>query len=102
MAINAPRLHLICYDIANPKRLGRVYRYLTTRATPLQYSVFVANLRRRDLSDIIREVNTRIDLGEDDVRIYPLPQSLRVAALGQSYFPEGTTLIERGIDLLNL
>ena len=102
MAINAPRLHLICYDIADPRRLGRVHRYLTTQATPLQYSVFVANLGRWDVEEILDEIDSIIDPAEDDVRIYPLPSSPRVESLGCSMFPDGTMLLEQGRDLLNL
>ncbi len=102
MAVNAPRLHLICYDIADPRRLGRVYRYLSTRATPLQYSVFVARLSRRAVEEIAREVDSLIEPSEDDVRLYPLPHTLHVIGLGRSILPEGASLLVPGHDLLDL
>ena len=34
-------LYLIAYDIASPKRLQRVHRYLTDNAIPLQNSTFL-------------------------------------------------------------
>jgi len=99
MANNEPRLHLICYDIADPRRLGRVHRYLRDRAVPVQYSVFMAELTRGQLDVIIEELKARINCHHDDVRIYPLPRAPRIIGLGQSYFPEGIMLVSCGRDM---
>ena len=96
MANNEPRLHLICYDIANPRRLGRVHRYLRDHAVPVQYSVFMAELTRGQLDVIIKELKERINCHHDDIRIYPLPRVPRVISLGQPYFPEGIILVTCG------
>ncbi len=100
MATNQPRQYLICYDIADPRRLTRVHRFLTTRAVALQYSVFSAILRRRELEDILENLDERIDPRKDDVRIYTLPDVPRVTAIGRSFLPEGITFIEQGKDLM--
>ena len=96
MANNEPRLHLICYDIANPRRLGRVYRYLRDRAVPVQYSVYMAELTRGQLNVIIEGLEARINCHQDDIRIYPLPRTPRIISLGQSCFPEGLLLFASG------
>ena len=41
MAIYAPQLYLLAYDIANPKRLVKVHRQVSKRGLALQYSVFL-------------------------------------------------------------
>ncbi len=100
MAINQPRQYLICYDIADPRRLARVHRFLTTRALALQYSVFSAVLRRRELEDILENLEERIDVRKDDVRVYPLPDAPQATTIGRFFLPEGITLIARGKDLM--
>ncbi len=100
MAINQPRQYLICYDIADPRRLGRVHRFLTTCAVALQYSVFSAILRRKELEYILANLEERIDVREDDVRVYPLPDAPQATTIGRSFLPEGITLIEQGKDIM--
>jgi CRISPR-associated protein Cas2 len=74
--------YLVCYDIAHPKRLGRVFRYLKMRGVHLQYSVFLCSLTWPELQGLKAELARRIDPEEDDVRIYPLPSEGKVTALG--------------------
>ncbi|MFQ5660360.1 MAG: CRISPR-associated endonuclease Cas2 [Gammaproteobacteria bacterium] len=99
MSINKRQLHLVCYDIANPRRLGRVHRFLTSRAVPLQYSVFLANIRPADIPRLITELEEIIDPLEDDVRIYPLPGAPKIERFGNACFPEGVRILENGQDL---
>ncbi len=89
MPDNSRRLHFICYDIACPRRLGRVYRYLRGRAAPVQYSVFVAKLNRREASTLMGGLANRINCREDDIRIYPLSEKLVLQRLGRGALPEG-------------
>ncbi len=96
MANNEPRLHLICYDITDPRRLGRVHRYLRDRAVPVQYSVFMAELTRGQMDVLIEGLEERINCHHDDIRIYPLPRAPRIIGLGQSCFPEGIMLVLSG------
>ena len=63
---------LLCYDIADPRRLHRVYRAACRHATPLQYSVFYAVATRREILVMIHDIEEHIDPGRDDVRAYPL------------------------------
>ena len=96
MANNEHRLHLICYDIADPRRLGRVHRYLRGRAVPVQYSVFMAELTSTQLDAIIEGLGERINSRYDDIRIYRLPGKPRIIGLGQSCFPDGILLVSCG------
>lgn len=102
MPINNRQLHLICYDIADPRRLARIYRLLTAIAVPLQYSVFLANMRPADIPSLVAELEEIIDTSEDDIRIYPLPGRPRFERIGNVRLPEGIRLMENGQDLIGL
>ncbi len=81
---------LICYDIKNDYRLGRVQRYLKGKGIHLQYSVFYCVLSDRELTKIIDEIKSLIDEREDDVRIYPLLTNFSPFVLGQgARIPDG-------------
>jgi CRISPR-associated protein Cas2 len=92
-----PRPYLIAYDIADPKRLHRVHRYLKSVALDLQYSVFAGMLSERQLLRVLEELQQRIHPREDDVRAYPLPQRCQAVALGRQHLPEGVLLSETGL-----
>ena len=85
--------YLIAYDIAEPRRLGRVARYLCQHAYRVQYSVFVALLSKSRLNDILHELEDIIDPREDDIRVYPLPATGDVILLGQQFFATNTLLM---------
>lgn len=101
MPANQPRQYLICYDIRDPLRLGRVHRFMTGVATALQYSVFTGFYTERDLGQLLGDLEEIIDVRVDDVRAYPLPAHPRVLSLGRGLFPRGILLVERGRDLLH-
>jgi CRISPR-associated protein Cas2 len=91
---------LIAYDIANPKRLLRVHRYLKKHAIPVQYSVFVLHGSQLSLENILAGISSLIAPEEDDVRAYHLPQRCEVTMLGRQSFPEGVMLAASGLDKL--
>ena len=66
--------HILCYDIADPKRLKKVHQVIAETGIALQYSVFYLPLNARQLQPIIERLESIIDLKEDDVRIYPIHQ----------------------------
>ncbi|MDI6750252.1 MAG: CRISPR-associated endonuclease Cas2 [Pseudomonadota bacterium] len=80
---------ILCYDISDPKRLGRVFRFLKKRALPLQYSVFLFSGDERQLDRVLEKLVPFIDAEEDDLRAYPLPQRGFKARLGRAALPEG-------------
>lgn len=97
----APHACLICYDIADPKRLVRVHRFMMNVGVPVQYSVFTALLTPWQQRQLMDELEMLIDPREDDIRLYPLPDRLVPITLGQQFFPEGVMLLRDGKDLLH-
>lgn len=96
MPANRHALYLIAYDIADPKRLGKIHRYLKKLGLPLQYSVFTVSMRRKSLLKLLSGLQWRMDVKEDDIRCYRLVQQLRVDTLGRQLFPEGVQLFSQG------
>jgi len=74
--------YLVCYDIADERRLNRVYKYLRERGLHIQYSVFHCQLTWKELQELKAALSSLINGKEDDVRIYPLPQDTEVFVLG--------------------
>lgn len=87
---------LIAYDIADPRRLGRVHRLLKKIAVPIQYSVFLAWLNERQLAWLVEQLRGRINVREDDVRLYHLPVATELTTLGKQWLPEGVQLLRDG------
>ncbi len=88
---------LICYDIANPRRLKRVHRAACQFAVPVQYSVFWARLDREGLNAALRTIAVLVDPRADDVRFYPLPANVQVHSVGRVMLPEGVRLHDPGL-----
>ena len=89
MPHDASRQYLICYDIANPRRLGRIHRHLAHHALPLQYSVFYYQASEQQLARRLQELRALMDECADDIRAYPIgARSLRLH-LGTGTLPEG-------------
>lgn len=93
MAVNEARLCVVCYDIADPKRLNRVHRYLRRLAVPVQYSVFTTSLTPKKQQRLMQGLARIIDDREDDVRLYPLPSRLEHLSLGRQWLPGGVMLL---------
>ncbi len=96
------RLYLVAYDIADPKRLGRVARYMCRYACRVQYSVFVVQMSKPQLAHLLSELETIIDSDQDDIRAYPLPAAGDVVLLGQQFFATNTLLVQNGHSRLEL
>ncbi len=59
--------YLICYDVADPKRLRRMFRTLHGYGDPIQYSVFICDLAPQErvlmeaaVHDIIHHKEDRV------------------------------------------
>lgn len=94
MALNEQRAWLICYDIANPRRLGRIYRYINTVAVPVQYSLYVTENSAQEIRKIRDHLAKLIAPNEDDVRIYSLPARSNIVHYGRGALPDGLLLAQ--------
>lgn len=83
---------LICYDVADPRRLQRVHRVARRQATPLQYSVFHTIATRREVLGMLHDIEEHIDPRQDDVRAYPLLTTTRPVVVVGGLLPSGITL----------
>lgn len=83
------REFIICYDISNPGRLGRVHRFLKKHAVALQYSVFLYLGDDRGFERCLQGAAALIDEQKDDLRAYPLPARGLRARIGAPALPEG-------------
>ncbi len=78
------RLTLVAYDITEPKRLRRVHKVVRDFGDPLQYSIFLCALSRKDaavletrLAKAMNQAEDQVmflDLGPEPTRDDPLPQ----------------------------
>ena len=84
--------YIICYDIANPRRLGRIHRALKKQALAVQYSVFLFSGTESQLQRCMDKLQALMDECYDDIRAYPLPQRGLRLVLGASPLPEGIVL----------
>ncbi|WP_161595509.1 CRISPR-associated endonuclease Cas2 [Tepidimonas charontis] len=92
---------LIAYDITDPRRLVRIHRYAKTVAIPVQYSLYACYETARGILGIRDALADMINDREDDVRIYQLPQRLRVARFGSRSLPKGLLVAEGVMPLAN-
>jgi CRISPR-associated protein Cas2 len=81
--------YLICYDICDPKRLGRVGRVSRQQALALQYSVYYLLGTAADLERFLVRLDALIDEDVDDIRAYRIPDLGRVERQGESWLPDG-------------
>ncbi len=83
------RAWLVAYDIANPRRLGRVHRCMLRHAAAIEYSVFWLTGTPHARLRCLEAVLPLLDMKEDDLRIYAMPsRGLRIR-LGPAVFPGG-------------
>ncbi len=74
--------YLVCYDISEPRRLARVYKFIKGKGLHIQYSVFHCSLTWPNLIELKDKLRYLIDEKKDDVRIYPLPTEKKVIVMG--------------------
>lgn len=94
MAVNQPRHWLIAYDLRDQRRIARVHRLLTQVAVPVQYSVFAAVGSVLAMRRLAKDIEERIDVKVDDVRMYPLPAPPLLHTIGRAWLPEDTLLVD--------
>lgn len=82
--------YIVSYDIADPKRLRRVFRACQDYGNHLQYSVFECDLSSTERVELETKLGSIIHHGEDQVLFISLgPAESRgdraITALGQAY-----------------
>lgn len=78
---------LVTYDIADPRRLARLFKFLKKHGTPVQYSVFLVEASPVKMSSYVVQMAAIINANADDVRAYKLPDNLWQVTLGASILP---------------
>lgn len=64
--------YLIAYDIANPRRLSKVYRFLKNEGLAVQKSLFFIQGTECYINEILDHIASIMLLCEDDLRAYPI------------------------------
>ena len=86
--------YLVCYDICDPAKLGRVFRVVKSIGIHMQYSVFLCSFTWPELQEFKGRIAKIINTNEDDIRIYPLPAGEKIIAIGQgSRVPSGVEIL---------
>ena len=89
MSMHASARWLVTYDIADPKRLGRLFKFLKKQGVPVQYSVFLVDASLAQMGGLIVQMAKMVDADTDDVRAYRLPENPWKATLGGAMLPAG-------------
>ena len=97
MALNQPAAWILAYDIADPRRLGRVHRCVRAHGIPLQYSVFLLEKTPREIHLLEQKLQALIAADRDDIRIHRLPARPDMESLGRSALPNGADLLDSAI-----
>jgi CRISPR-associated protein Cas2 len=87
-------LHLVAYDIRNPRRLRRVAKVCADYGVRVEYSVFECDLTEEQFGSMWIDLVTEIDRSEDCILAYRICGSCvdRIKSLGQVTRP-GKTLV---------
>lgn len=83
---------LICYDIANTTRLGKVHRYIVKHTLFIQFSVYYLKGDKKALDNLLDDLNLLIDDRYDDVRAYSVKPFETAIQIGAGWLPEGIDL----------
>lgn len=91
---------LICYDIADRRRLVQVNREVSRCAWPFQYSVFRADANRKDIARSLARIALYTDPNHDDLRAYPLLTTADPFTYGRNRLPAGVSFFDSPAPLL--
>ncbi len=95
MSQSAPLHWLVTYDIADPRRLGRVFRFLKKEGVPVQYSVFWVNCNAIKMAALIAQVRLLITANEDDVRAYRIPERSATVTIGRAIITDDCWVVQQ-------
>lgn len=98
MSRNATQRYLLCYDIADPRRLQRVHRRAKRDGVALQYSLFECHVTPAQLQRLTVDLRVLIDPGADDVRIYGARFDARIIWIGREAHIDGVLLFNNPLE----
>ncbi|NPA76407.1 MAG: CRISPR-associated endonuclease Cas2 [Candidatus Diapherotrites archaeon] len=75
-------LFVISYDIPDDRRRFKIANILKSYGERVQYSVFECWLNQAELNRLIEELEDRIELDVDSVRMYKSVSDVRVLGVG--------------------
>lgn len=85
--------YLICYDIADPKRLAKVHRRTVNSAIFVQYSVYFFQGSQVELQSVLDDLQSVINNAEDDIRAYSIASIKEAIIRGKTWLPDDLYLI---------
>lgn len=98
--MNGRNIFLLCYDIADPRRLRRVFKVAKGFGVAMQYSVFRCALSPSDVILLMEKLEAEIHHREDQIMLVDLgPENGRaehvIRTLGRALarIPEGPVII---------
>lgn len=91
------RCYLVCYDIRDEKRLRRVHRVCKGYGEPWQYSVFFCVLKDIDRVRLQSELETEMNLREDQAMIIQLGADEETARAATTVIGQSLPEQERGV-----
>lgn len=82
--------YIVTYDICDPKRLRKVYKFLLGHGEHIQLSVFSCELNDRELAEVNAGLSSLINSSEDQVLFASIGPSrgralTAVSAIGKPY-----------------
>ncbi len=84
--------YLVCYDIADPKRLSKIHRSIVKHALFIQLSVYYLEGNQDDLNDLLDDLQQLMDERNDDIRAYQIGPLSEALQIGCRWLPEGILL----------
>lgn len=87
MSQNQTARYLVTYDIADPRRLSRLFKLLKKHGLPVQYSVFLVETTAVKLGHLMVKISKIIDDKKDDVRAYRIPDNGWQVSIGAGILP---------------
>ena len=89
--MSQPYLVIVCYDIADPRRLNRVAKTLEAVGVRVQKSVFECGLTPDALPALRLRLRRLIDPSEDHILIAPVCMRCRYQICWQGKLPDAST-----------